>query len=126
MKAASFLTVLVIGFFSVAWGQQDGDERAEAIRAIEKIGGRIGYDEDAPGKPVVVVDFVYSKTVKDEDVVNLKAFRMLTTLTFVGNDITGKGLLKLDGFDHLEGLDLMDTKIDYDALKWVAKNKGLR
>jgi internalin A len=125
MKGASLLAVLVIGGFSVDFAQQEEGERAKAIRAIEEKGGGVGYDEDAPGRPVTSVGLINSKEVRDEDLINLRSFRMLKSLHLIGINITSGGLLKLDGFDHLTGLDLMDTNVDDDALKWVAKNKEL-
>jgi hypothetical protein len=126
MKATSSFVVLAIGCFSLAFTQRDGEERAKAIKAIEKKDGIISYDEKAPAKPVIEVLFHFTPGLKDEDLVHLKPLRSLWNLFLEGTPITSKGLLQLDAFDHLERLNLIKTKIDDDALKWVAKNKGLR
>ena len=75
---------------------------------------------------MIEVNFNLQFDLRDEDLVNLKPFRGLWSLFLEEAPITSKGLLPLDGFDHLERLNLIKTKIDDEALKWVAKNKELR
>jgi hypothetical protein len=57
--------------------------RDEAIAVIEKLGGRIGYDEESPGRPIVYVD-LNGTEVTDVHLVHLKGLTSLQRLDLSG------------------------------------------
>ena len=85
LHVLSFVGMVVVT--SNAVGQKKVAKRSEAekraIAAIEKLGGRVKFDEKKPGKPVIGVSFDYMSRpdrVSDAGLVHLLAFRQLQKL----------------------------------------------
>ena len=69
-------------------------DEAEAVKAIEKLGGKVEVDYKQPGKPVVSVEF-----------------------RGVRHELTDEGLKHLKGLKSLQSLDLSSTQITDEGLK---------
>ncbi len=99
----------------------DADQE-KAIAAIKKLDGKVQVDSDSPDKPVVRVVLTDSK-ITDADMVHLKAFPQLESLSLSGaKKFTDAGLEHIKGLTKLEQLFLNDTKITDAGL---AHLKGL-
>jgi hypothetical protein len=81
-----------------------------AVAAIKKLGGKVTFDEENPGKPVVDVDLSHSST-KATDLVHLKGLTSLQTLDLNGTKVTDAGLEHLKGLTNLHSLHLGKTKV---------------
>jgi hypothetical protein len=71
------------------------DESA-AVKAVEKLGGRVTVDGKRPGKPVVAVDFSNTN---------------VTELVLAGPQITDVGLRELKELKSLQKLHVAQTKV---------------
>lgn len=97
--------------------------RAEALGAIEKMGGRIG-DKTSFGQPGLRVDL--SRTgIQDRDlpqlVLNLQTVPDLTELSLVGTAVSAKGLAELKTLKTLKLLVLSEDRL---ATKTVGEAIG--
>jgi S1-C subfamily serine protease len=82
-------------------------DAGKAIAAIEKLGGKVTFDEKSPNRPVISVDLNRTK-VTDEELLHLKTLTSLQTLSLTGTKVTDSGLVHLKGLTSLQmlGLDL--------------------
>src|SRR5262245_26523915 len=103
-----------------------GDTEDKAIQAIEKVGGSVVRDEDAPGKPVVEVDYGGEAKVTDGDLKPLAAFKQVRVVLLDGTSVTDAGLQHLGNLTRLEELDLADTKVTGPGLKHLILLKALK
>ncbi|MEI8373535.1 MAG: hypothetical protein WCJ35_11975 [Planctomycetota bacterium] len=78
---------------------------ADAIAEIESRGGRVLLDENAPGRPVIAVQFS-GYSVNDAVVAHLHAFPELRSLRINTFTITDAGLARLKGLAKLQSLSL--------------------
>lgn len=97
----------------------EAEDRAVAV--IERAGGRVVRDESQPGKPVVSV-FLSGKTITDEEVKILAAFKELRRLEI--NDcpkLTDAGIKELSGLGKLTELRMTEfnkiTDVGLSALQ---------
>ena len=58
-------------------------DEADAVKVIEKLGGKVTRDEKQPGKPVVEVNLMLTK-VTDADLKQLKELKQLASLNLFG------------------------------------------
>ncbi len=88
-----------------------GDEAEDrAVEAIRKVDGAVARDEKAPGRPVVYVDLNY-RTVTDEGLKELRAFKGLRTLCLGFTQVTDVGLKELRGAKGLRVVYLNNTPV---------------
>src|SRR4051794_27320339 len=80
-------------------GAQAASEEAEAVAAIEKLGGRVERDEKRPNKPVVLVS-LYSTKVTDVNLVHLECLKKLKRLHLPHTSISDAGLAHLKGLTN--------------------------
>jgi internalin A len=81
------------------------DAEDKAVKIVEKLGGRVTRDDKQPGKPVVGVDFAFSR-VGDADLKELTALKSLNTLLLYETAVTDEGLKALANLDNLIELGL--------------------
>ena len=82
----------------------------KAVKAIQKMGGRIDRDMKAKGKPIVSVVLDGPK-VTDAGLKHLAGLKQLRALTLGGTKVTDKGLKHLAGLKQLRELILSGTKV---------------
>jgi hypothetical protein len=70
------------------------DAEEKAIAAIEKFGGRVTFDANKPGKPVISVDLSNTK-VTDAGLVHLQGLTKLQELYLSKTNVTDAGVKKL-------------------------------
>jgi hypothetical protein len=104
--------VLALLFLS-ATGRAD---EAEAVKAIEKAGGKITVDDKQPNKPVVAV-LLWGPGIKVEVLKELQELKSLQKLKMGGPWITDEGLKELKGLKSLQLLELRSPKITETGLK---------
>src|SRR5262249_41914234 len=106
------------------------DERSageqKAIEVVQKLGGKITLDQDAPGKPVVAVDFRNSN-VRDSDLPCLKAFPRLQKLDLSDCPLVqGLALRPLKDLKELKELHLPVTGLNEARPGDLAALQGLQ
>src|SRR6185369_4088031 len=72
-------TLATLVLFLVSGGLRADEAEDKAVKAIEKLGGTVKRDEKADGKPVVAVDWHYTR-VTDAGLKELAAFKHLREL----------------------------------------------
>src|SRR5215510_11853533 len=80
-------------------------DEAAAVKAIEKLGGKVTRDDKLPGKPVVAVD-LGSTTVTDAGLKELKELKTLQSLSLSRTKVTDAGLKELKEIESLQSLNL--------------------
>src|SRR4051812_43825440 len=105
---------VVLGLLLLAVAGQ-ADESA-AVKAVEKLGGKVTVDETQPGKPVVKVSLRGTK-VTDAGLKDLKELTSLQELNISGTQVTDVGLKELKVLKSLQTLLLGGTKITDAGLK---------
>lgn len=110
MRLPIFLAgaVLLLGGLSLA--QETEAERERSLALIKKLGGSYQADQNAPGKPIVMLD-LSGTPATDADVALLKGLTRLRALNLNLTKITDAGLLHLMGMTHLEELGLGLTAV---------------
>ncbi|HWG47854.1 MAG TPA: protein kinase [Gemmataceae bacterium] len=96
----------------------------EAIRLIQKLGGRI-IRGNPINKSAVTVDLAGTK-VTNADLPALTALKALTTLKLDHTGVTDQGLTCLAGLPELTELALTNTKVTDAGMKPLAEAKQLR
>jgi internalin A len=91
-------------------------DEAAAVKAVEKLGGRVIVDTKRPGKPVVGVDLDRTK-VTDADLKELKELKSLRKLDLTGTKVTDAGVKELKVLKSLEVLFLTGTKVTDEGVK---------
>jgi hypothetical protein len=108
----------------VVYEQKKARDQKSAVEAIERLGGNIYYDENAPVRSATMrwilgderfgnVDAVgFAKTsVTDADLVHLAALPRLTSLSLSQTNVTDSGLMQhVASLRSLEALGLYDTR----------------
>jgi hypothetical protein len=89
---------------------------ATAVKAVEKLGGKVTVDAGRPGKPIVGVDFSRTQ-VTDAALKELKELKHLQTLDLGGTVVTDAGLKELKELKSLQKLNLTDTKVTDAGVK---------
>jgi hypothetical protein len=83
--------------------------KAEAVRAIERVGGKVIRDEKAPGKPVIAV-FLNTPAMTDAGLEVLGELKQLQELDLTGSRVTASGLKELAGLQQLQTLHIGVTQ----------------
>src|SRR5262245_47957714 len=94
------------------------DAEDKAVEVIENGGARVTRDEQAPGRPVVQVDF--QQKVTDEDLKALAALKHLKVLLLDETSLCDSDLKHLAGLPTLEELDVGSTSVADAGLKHLA------
>jgi hypothetical protein len=126
--AAAAALVLYLGVHDPARDVVAAEETAaeeRAVRAVQRLKGKIVRAETAPGKPVVAVD-LSSTPVTDAGLKELAVLKQLRTLSLRGTPVTDAGLKELAGLHRLDELDLTNSQVTGAGLKELAGLKQLR
>ena len=91
------------------FGAARADE-ASAVKAVEKLGGKVTRDDKLPGKPVIAVNLA-GTLVTDAGLKELKDFKQLTSLDLRDTQVTDAGLKELKDLKQLTTLILDRTKV---------------
>src|SRR5438477_11668371 len=75
-------------------------DEASAVKAVEKLGGKITRDDKLPGKPVIGVNLTGTK-VTDAGLKELKDLKQLTSLILAKTKVTDAGLKELKQLKQL-------------------------
>lgn len=86
------------------------NEQAAAIAEIQKLDGKVSFDEDAVGKPVFAVDFNETH-IGDDDLKAIEGLTELKTLILSHTQVTGAALKHIEGLTQLRSLLLHDTRV---------------
>jgi hypothetical protein len=99
-------------------GVHDNPERevleAEAVQAIQRLGGKVTRDEKAPGKSVIAV-FLNTPAMTDAGLEVLGELKQLRELDLTGSRVTASGLNELAGLQQLQTLHLGETQWRFSA-----------
>ena len=95
-------------------------DEASAVKAIEKLGGKVTRDDKLPGKPLIAVDLARTK-VTDAGLKELKDFKQLTSLDVSFTRVTATGLKELKDLKQLTSLNLNNTKVTDDGVADLQK-----
>jgi RNA polymerase sigma factor (sigma-70 family) len=106
------------------------DAQNEVIEEIEKRGGQVERDEQAPDKPVIAVKINWggepAERLDDGFIKRLTPLTKLRKLHLPEHSITDAGIRLLSSFTELEHLDLAFTRITDAGVKHLATLKRLR
>jgi internalin A len=114
MRLLCCLLMLWSALLSDAEAQTTKASQEAAVAAIKKLGGRVTFDEQDPGKPVVHVS-LFGQDVTDASLEHLKEMTSLTSLDLVNTRVTEAGLEHLKGLTNLQELCLPDSTRVTDA-----------
>ena len=100
-----------------------GDEKPQTTNksqdavlvAIKELGGRVGFDEKNPDKPVVVD--LGDSDVTDASLVHLRDLTSLQRLNLTETQVTDAGLVHLNGLTGLQTLTLHKTQVTPTGVK---------
>ncbi|HEY4233123.1 MAG TPA: PDZ domain-containing protein [Lacipirellulaceae bacterium] len=95
-------------------------EEATAIDEIQKLGGKVTIDEDAPGKPVSGVDFSDTH-ISDDALRSVEELTELRALILTQTQVTDAGLKHIEGLTQLLSLLLDDTRVTDAGLEHFKK-----
>src|SRR5436190_11057360 len=99
-------------------------DEASAVKAVEKLGGKVTRDDKLPGKPVIGVSF-FGTQVTDAGLKELKDLTQLKELSLYGPQVTDAGLKELKDLKQLTTLDLSGTQVTDVGLKELKDLKQL-
>ena len=110
-------TILVGAVMPLAclFGAARADE-ASAVKAVEKLGGKVTRDDKLPGKPVIGVNLT-GTGVTDAGLKALKDLKQLTTLNLDKTKVTDAGLKELKELKQLTLLDIYKTQVTDAGVK---------
>jgi hypothetical protein len=98
--------------------------RDEAVAHIERLGGRVGIDGEAPDQPVWMVDLSEIQ-VTDATLTLLRAFPKLEVLQLHATGLQDAQLARIGALTTLRDLSLSDTKITDQGLRHLQGLKRL-
>jgi hypothetical protein len=96
------------------------DAEDKAVEAIKKLGGKVMRDENAEGRPVILVDLRGTNTT-DAALMELKQLKKLQTLDLFNTKITDEGLKELKELKSLRILYVNKTKVTDAAVLELKK-----
>ena len=103
------------------------DAEDQAVKAVEKLGGKVIRDDKDPAHPVVEVDLEQCWGLTDAGLKELAALKGLRKLVlFSCEGVTDASLKELIVFPRLQRLDLALTKVTGTGLKDLAGLKELQ
>jgi len=79
--------------------------------ALRRLGLNISVNQELPDEPITSVFQEATVIVTDDNLVHLKNFASLTSLSLSGPKISDKGLVHLQGLKNLRGLQLNNTMV---------------
>ena len=120
-----FLQTLALTLPMAGCGAKPTPEQAEAIAMIERLGGRLKFADDRPGRPVVEIA-LGGTPVADADLRRLACFPELETLSLFDSAIGDQGLARLALFVKLQTLYLGRTRVTDDGLTVLADMSKLK
>jgi internalin A len=104
-------------------------DEASAVKAVEKLGGKVTCDDKLPGKPVIGVNLGgvtgTGNDVTDAVLKELNDLKQLTTLHLGVTQVTAAGLKELKELKQLTSLDLTGIKVTDAGLKELKELKQL-
>jgi hypothetical protein len=112
---------LLLGVVASGCTANVNPEQAKALAEIEKLGGKVTFDEKSREKSVIGVN-MSGTTVTDAGLEHFKGLSQLQELYLTDTKVTGAGLEHLKGLTNLQRLDLMNTKVADAGLEHI---KGL-
>ena len=95
-------------------------DEASAVKAVEKLGGKITRDDKLPGKPVIGVD-LYGAQVTDAGLKELKDLNQLTSLDLHQTQVTDAGLKELKDLKQLTSLNVYETQVTANGVADLQK-----
>jgi len=118
--------LLAVAIFAQPVNLRADDGEEKAIQTVQAWGGMVVRDEKAPGKPVIEVQ-INQRDISDADLGELARFSQLKMLSVtLESKVTGAGLKKLAGLQHLQKVDLWNSEVTDEGLKGVGSLKHLR
>ena len=97
----------------------------QAVKAVEKLGGKVIRDYTNPARPYTQVDLSNGK-ITDAELKELAALKGLFYLNLFNTKVTDAGLKELPALNDLEMLELGYTAVTDAGLKNLAGLKKLR
>ena len=97
----------------------------KAVKAIEKLNGKITRDQKAKDKPVIGV-YLSGPDVTDAGLKHLAGLKRLQHLKLYGTGVTDAGLKHLAGLKRLQHLSLYKSEVTDAGLKHLARFKQLK
>jgi hypothetical protein len=122
-----FWSILCLSAFLVGCRARPNPEQADAIAAIERLGGKVKFADDRPGRPVVEIA-LGGTAVGDADLARLACFPDLKTLALFDSGVGDAGVAHLRPLKNLRTLYLGRTKVTdagLDALAGMTRLKTL-
>jgi hypothetical protein len=122
-----FWSILCFSAFLVGCGARPTAEQAEAIAAIERLGGKVKFADDRTGRPVVEIA-LGGTAVSDAELARVACFPELETLSLFDSSIGDAGIARLKPLTNLRTLYLGRTKVTdagLDALAGMTRLKTL-
>lgn len=98
-------------------------EQEKAVAAIERLGGKVTFDETRPGKPVVGVDFTLTRA-SNADLHCLTPLTQLRSLSLGLSEVTGNGLGRVAGLAELEELNFVSMNVGLAEMERLAACPG--
>ena len=95
-------------------------DEASAVKAVEKLGGKVTRDDKLPGKPVIGVR-LHEIGVADAALKELADLKQLTWLSLTVCRVTDAGLKELKDLKQLTSLNLAETKVTADGVADLQK-----
>src|SRR5438270_435213 len=115
--------VCVVALLILSSGAARADE-ASAVKAVEKLGGKVTRDDKLPGKPVIGVNLT-GRGVTDAGLKELKDLEQLTSLYLAYTKVTDAGMKELKDLKQLTSLNLAETNVTDAGLKELKHLKQL-
>lgn len=115
----------VTHYKKIAVAPASPSEQSEAVKALEKLGGKITVDETQTSRPVVEIS-LNATNASDMDLKDLKQLKSLQKLNISRTKITDAGLKEIKDLKALHTLLLGGTAISNAGLKDVAELTNLR
>ena len=92
--------------------------REVAIAEIERLGGRVRFEEKSADKLVYSVNF-FKSSVTDDALKNVEELKELKVLILGFTKVTDAGLAHIEQLSQLRGLDLMNTSVTDAGIKHI-------
>lgn len=115
---AAVVAILIMAPASLA-------DESSALKAIEKVEGKVTRDEVTPGMPVTAIELAGPR-VTDAILKELKEFKQLQILGLGATGVTDAGLKELKELKELQTLLLLGDDVTDTTLKQLEQLKQLR
>lgn len=120
-----FWSLLWLSACSAGCGARPTPEQAEAIATIERLGGKLKFADDRPGRPVIEIA-LGGTAVSDADLARLTCFTELQTLSLFDSAVGDAGVAHLKPLVQLQTLYLGRTKTTDAGLDALAGMRRLK